>query len=314
MGNRLIAEYQPATNKTYYYTSDQINSTRIVTDSSGTVVYSVVFDPYGGMQKDWVSTYTPSLKFSGKEREAQSELDYFGGRYYDHLNYRFLSVDPIINKDEALANPQLWNLYAYCGNNPVLRMDPDGRYVIGNSDRMIFNLAMMSATSTGGDIYNSLNSDSRLWVFIDGTNPGGQGGFINPNAGDISRENGYVTGGRTTIDFANIANYNQPDATSLRTTGHEAFHLQGYSASSQESDMSFATAHRLVYRQDTHGSRGTFDGPAGLVGAAIQSEFAGMMRSNPIGTSMMVSARANQIKHTVSQIVSITLNMLGVGN
>jgi RHS repeat-associated protein len=126
MGNRLIAEYQPATNKTYYYTSDQINSTRIVTDSSGTVVYSVVFDPYGGMQKDWVSTYTPSLKFSGKEREAQSELDYFGARYYGHNQYRFISVDPIINKDEALANPQLWNLYSYCRNNPVTFLDKDG--------------------------------------------------------------------------------------------------------------------------------------------------------------------------------------------
>ncbi len=49
MGNKLIAEYQPASGKTYYYTSDQINSTRIITDSSGTVVYSAVFDPYGGM-------------------------------------------------------------------------------------------------------------------------------------------------------------------------------------------------------------------------------------------------------------------------
>ncbi len=129
MGNRLIAEYQPATGKTYYYTPDQINSTRMITDSSGAVVYSAVFDPYGGMQKEWVNAYTPSLKFSGKEREAQSELDYFGARYYGHLNYRFISVDPVINKDEALANPQLWNLYAYCGNNPITNYDPDGRRI-----------------------------------------------------------------------------------------------------------------------------------------------------------------------------------------
>jgi len=127
MGNRLIAEYQPATAKYYYYTSDQINSTRIITDSTGAVVYSAVSDPYGGMQKQWINTYQPSLKFSGKERESQSELDYFGARYYDHLNYRFLSVDPVINKDEALANPQLWNLYSYCRNSPVTFFDPDGR-------------------------------------------------------------------------------------------------------------------------------------------------------------------------------------------
>jgi RHS repeat-associated protein len=298
----------------YYYASDQINSTRIITNSSGAVVYSAVFDPYGGLQKQWVNTYQPSLKFSGKERESKSEMDYFGARYYDHLKYRFISVDPVINKEEALTNPQLWNLYSYCGNNPVSRMDPDGRYVIANSDRMIFNLAMMSVTSTGGGIFDSLNNDSRTWAFIDGTNPGGQGGFINPNVGDISRGNGFVTGGRTTIDFNNIANYNQPDASSLRTTGHEAFHLQGYSASSQESGISFVAAHRIVDSQDAYGSRGTFDGPAGLVGASIQSEFAGMMHSNPIGTSMMVSARANEIRQTIHQVVSITLSILGIGN
>ncbi|MCJ7484389.1 MAG: hypothetical protein MUO31_15675, partial [Thermodesulfovibrionales bacterium] len=34
MGNKLIAEYQPVIAKYYYYTSDQINSTRIITDST----------------------------------------------------------------------------------------------------------------------------------------------------------------------------------------------------------------------------------------------------------------------------------------
>ncbi len=126
MGNKLIAEYQPVIAKYYYYTSDQINSTRIITDSAGTVVYSAMFDPYGGMQKEWVNTYQPSMKFSGKERESKSELDYFGARYYDHLRYRFISVDPVINKEEALSNPQFWNLYAYCGNNPITTFDPNG--------------------------------------------------------------------------------------------------------------------------------------------------------------------------------------------
>jgi len=32
-----------------------------------------------------------------------------------------------MNKKEALTNPQLWNLYAYCRNNPITYFDPDGR-------------------------------------------------------------------------------------------------------------------------------------------------------------------------------------------
>jgi len=126
-GGMLVAEYVPATAKYYYYTTDQIRSSRVITDQSGTVVYSAQYDPYGGLITETVTGYTPNLKFSGKEREKESGLDYFGARYYDNRSFRFLSVDPIINKDEALVNPQLWNLYSYCRNNPVTFFDPDGR-------------------------------------------------------------------------------------------------------------------------------------------------------------------------------------------
>jgi RHS repeat-associated protein len=127
MGNRLIAEYHPQTNKYYYHMTDQINSTRIITDENGDVVFSAAYGPYGDKQKTWVNTYEPKLQFSGKEREIYSGLDYFGARYYDSNRYRFHSVDPIINRQAALFNPQLWNLYAYSRNNPITFFDPDGR-------------------------------------------------------------------------------------------------------------------------------------------------------------------------------------------
>jgi len=129
MGKKLIAEYLPQTNEYYYFMSDQINSSRVVTDGTGTVVYSAAYGPYGDIQKVWTNTYEPKLKFSGKERNVYSNLDYFGARYYDNKSYRFTSVDPIINREEALTNPQLWNLYAYCRNNPITYYDPDGRDV-----------------------------------------------------------------------------------------------------------------------------------------------------------------------------------------
>jgi RHS repeat-associated protein len=125
-GNRLIAEYKPQTDEYFYYMTDQINSTRIITNDSGNVVFSEACGPYGDVQKTWTNIYDPKLKFSGKEREGYSGLDYFGARYYDHKSFRFNSVDPIINREEALYNPQLWNLYAYCGNNPITYFDPYG--------------------------------------------------------------------------------------------------------------------------------------------------------------------------------------------
>ena len=126
LGGKMIGEYVPTTSSYYYYASDQINSTRMVTDATGAVVHSAQYGPYGGLYKTWVDTYHPKPGFSGKEREFGSEMDYFRARYYGHRQYRFLSVDPIITKDNALLNPQHWNLYAYCGNNPITFLDPNG--------------------------------------------------------------------------------------------------------------------------------------------------------------------------------------------
>ena len=53
----MVAEYQPdrvdqrdpQRDKYQYYITDQINSTRVVTDDTGNVVYTAAHDPYGGM-------------------------------------------------------------------------------------------------------------------------------------------------------------------------------------------------------------------------------------------------------------------------
>ncbi|MBC7360809.1 MAG: hypothetical protein H5U06_00755 [Candidatus Aminicenantes bacterium] len=126
MGDRLLAEYQPQSNKLYYYTTDHINSVRVVTDQNGNGVYAAAYDPYGGIQKIWENSYSPALKFSGKERDEESGLDYFGARYYANFHYRWLSPDPMINREDALRTPQLWNLYSFCRNNPVTYWDPTG--------------------------------------------------------------------------------------------------------------------------------------------------------------------------------------------
>ena len=143
MGSRLVAEYAPATGQYFYYMQDQIGSTRVVTNDTGTVVYAEAHDPYGGIQKTWVSTFDPKRKFSDKERDGETGLDYFGGRYFSapvrwadgHTSgrYRWLSIDPVLDRRRAMVNCQLWNLYAFCANNPITFTDPEGRvlYVDG---------------------------------------------------------------------------------------------------------------------------------------------------------------------------------------
>ncbi len=132
VGAKMVAEYQPDRvhpneGKYYFYTTDQINSTRVVTDENGNVVYAAVHDPYGGIHHTWVNAFDPVWKFSGQERDGESGLYYFGARYYDPTLYRFLSPDPVIPTRLNLANSQYWNLYSYCANNPVRFFDNDGK-------------------------------------------------------------------------------------------------------------------------------------------------------------------------------------------
>jgi RHS repeat-associated protein len=69
-------------------------------------------------------------KFTGKERDAETGLDYFGARYFSSSQGRFTTPDwstmpqpvPYANLDD----PQTLNLYAYVRNNPLSRRDLDG--------------------------------------------------------------------------------------------------------------------------------------------------------------------------------------------
>ncbi len=126
MGARLVAEFKPATAQYFYYTQDQIGSTRVVTNDAGAVVYAEAHDPYGGIQKTWVNNFEPKRKFSDKERDEETDLDYFGARYFASTCYRWISVDPVLTEG-ALYNPQEWNLYLYCKNNPLAFRDSDGK-------------------------------------------------------------------------------------------------------------------------------------------------------------------------------------------
>ncbi len=53
LGDRLLAEYQPESGQIYYYASDQVNSTRVVTDQNWVRVFAATCDLYGGIQKIW---------------------------------------------------------------------------------------------------------------------------------------------------------------------------------------------------------------------------------------------------------------------
>lgn len=129
-------------------TADHLGSTRLVTKktslASGDPSYlsSVVVErrdymPFGdeisfssGDPRSGVSGYgvdvTTSRKFTGKERDPETGLDYFGARYFSGAQGRFTSPDPVIVTPARMVDPQRFNLYAYARNNPFKFIDPNG--------------------------------------------------------------------------------------------------------------------------------------------------------------------------------------------
>ena len=136
---RLVAEYndsqqQPA-GGTKYLTADHLGSTRVVTGQNQSVVARYDYLPYGEEIGAGVGARTLPMgyggadstkqKFTSKERDEETKLDYFLARYYSSAQGRFTSVDPAMSSARP-AMPQSWNRYAYVLNNPVRLIDPDG--------------------------------------------------------------------------------------------------------------------------------------------------------------------------------------------
>lgn len=66
-------------------------------------------------------------KFTQKERDNETGLDYFRARYFASTHGRFTSPDPLLSS-ATIYDPQTWNRYGYVLNNPLRYIDPLGLY------------------------------------------------------------------------------------------------------------------------------------------------------------------------------------------
>ena len=114
----------------YYYLKDHLGSVKMTVDTSGTVVGYDDYYPYGSVLngRSYISSADQRYKFTGKERNATTGLDYFGARDYDSWRIHWLQVDPMADKYAG------WSPYNYCFNNPLNLVDPNGCWVIDGVD------------------------------------------------------------------------------------------------------------------------------------------------------------------------------------
>jgi RHS repeat-associated protein len=119
LGGKLIAQKEGSTLR--YVHQDSLNSTSVMTTSTGTLDSSMTFYPFGDCRNSQGEIGTDRL-FTG-QRLDDTGLYYYGARYYDCTIGRFISADTIV---QSFSNPQTLNRYSYVTNNPLKYTDPSG--------------------------------------------------------------------------------------------------------------------------------------------------------------------------------------------
>jgi len=117
----VTTDYGLSTTNSYYYHPDHLGSSNVITGSTGAQAQYCEYTPYGRLARNEGSDIT-AYKFTGKELD-QTGLYFYGARYYDPEIGRFITADTIVGEP---YNPQSFNRYAYCYNNPVNYIDPSG--------------------------------------------------------------------------------------------------------------------------------------------------------------------------------------------
>jgi RHS repeat-associated protein len=172
-------------NTTTYYHGDQIGSSRLLTNGTGYPIWQGTFLPFGEEYNAQMTTN--HYKFTDKERDSESGLDYFGRRYYASLFGRWTGSDPINFSTKHILRPQRWNKYTYVENDPLGSIDPDG-----NEDYKVF----LAAPEAGGN-WDKAKSIAQAYGHTLEVFRGKDATVQNFNAMSMDRDNRVIVVGHT---------------------------------------------------------------------------------------------------------------------
>ena len=211
---------------TCYLAVDHLGSTRALTDGTagsaafGAVVERHDFLPFGEDIYAEVGSRTEGLKylvmnglpdtlgqkFTGKERDAETGLDYFGARYFSGAQGRFTSPDAPF-ADQHPEDPQSWNLYGYSRNNPLRYVDPTGQYICGSNVTQSqcdnFQESLNAAQTQADTLKEKYGADSKQYMAaqraIDAYGTQGFDNGVLVRIGSTSKWGGYTSVSGTVV-------------------------------------------------------------------------------------------------------------------
>ena len=114
------------TTELYYYVLNAQGDVSAILDSSGKLAASYDYDAWGNCtvydSSDAAIGDLNPLRYRGYYYDAETGFYYLQSRYYDPAICRFINADGQLSITDFVGS----NLFAYCGNDPVNRIDPTG--------------------------------------------------------------------------------------------------------------------------------------------------------------------------------------------
>ena len=114
-------------NEIYYYNKNILGDILEIYDSKYNLVGKYEYDAWGNhiiiTNINNIANLNP-FRYRSYYYDIETNLYYLQSRYYDPQTHRFINMDSIEYLDPENINGL--NLYAYCGNNPVMRTDSQG--------------------------------------------------------------------------------------------------------------------------------------------------------------------------------------------
>ncbi len=114
----------------YYFVKNLQGDVVQIRSIYGTVVVEYTYDAWGnvlsatGLYADTLGVNNP-IRYRGYYYDFETGFYYLQSRYYDPAIRRFINADGYVNANGDLLG---FNLFAYCGNNPVMGYDPTGEW------------------------------------------------------------------------------------------------------------------------------------------------------------------------------------------
>ena len=111
--------------KVYYYVLNAQGDVVRIVDGSRNVVASYSYDPWGKLlsSSGTLANVNP-LRYRGYYYDSETGFYYLQSRYYDPAIGRFINADSYASTD--MVGLLSTNMFSYCENNPVMRVDPTG--------------------------------------------------------------------------------------------------------------------------------------------------------------------------------------------